>query len=70
MVVGGDASTVESVIRRRIEPAQFEWLSSVVTPGQQLPMLQRAGTHFDPDVVSALEQLHARGELAALTANA
>lgn len=44
--IGGDDSTIESLIRRRIDPAQFEWLSAVAPPGQQLPMLQRAQRHL------------------------
>ncbi len=46
VIIGGDDSTVESVIRRRIDPAQFGWLSSAVPSGQQASMLQRAQRHL------------------------
>jgi putative nucleotidyltransferase with HDIG domain len=37
-----DDSTIESVIRKRIDPAQFEWLSSISAPSPELALLQRA----------------------------
>ena len=55
--MGGDASTIESVISRRIEPSRFDWLSSVPKAGAELALLQRAQRH--------LETLHHVSELLA-----
>lgn len=45
--VMGDAGDYESVIRKRIEPARFEWLTSATTaPGLDLALLQRAARHL------------------------
>lgn len=41
-----DDSAIESVIRKRIEPAQFEWLSSISAPTPELALLQRAQRHL------------------------
>jgi HD-GYP domain-containing protein (c-di-GMP phosphodiesterase class II) len=58
--VMSDDSTIESVIRRRIEPSRFEWLSSIgpaAAPAQEQGLLQRAQRH--------LTTLHAVSELLA-----
>ncbi len=55
--MGGDASTIESVISRRIEPSRFDWLSAVPSGGAELALLQRAQRH--------LETLHHVSELLA-----
>ncbi len=55
--MGGDASTIESVISRRIEPSRFDWLSAVPSAGAELALLQRAQRH--------LETLHHVSELLA-----
>jgi putative nucleotidyltransferase with HDIG domain len=55
--MGGDASTIESVISRRIEPSRFDWLSSLPAAGPELALLQRAQRH--------LETLHHVSELLA-----
>jgi len=46
--MAGDESTIESIIRKRIEPSRFEWLSAV-TPSAgapELALLQRAQRHL------------------------
>ena len=44
---GGDASTIESVIQKRIEPSQFDWLSSAAAGAPaELALLQRAQRHL------------------------
>lgn len=45
--MGGDSSTIESVISRRIEPSRFDWLSAVQTGGPELALLQRAQRHLE-----------------------
>jgi putative nucleotidyltransferase with HDIG domain len=55
--MGGDASTIESVISRRIEPSRFDWLASVPAAGPELALLQRAQRH--------LETLHRVSEMLA-----
>lgn len=53
-----DGSTIESIIRRRIEPSRFEWLDSVPpSAGPELDLLQRAQRH--------LKTLHRVSELLA-----
>jgi HD-GYP domain-containing protein (c-di-GMP phosphodiesterase class II) len=53
-----DASTIESIIRKRIEPSRFDWLASVPpSAGSELALLQRAQRH--------LETLHRVSELLA-----
>lgn len=43
----GDSSTIESVIQKRFEPAQFEWLSTATSGGvAELALLQRAQRHL------------------------
>jgi putative nucleotidyltransferase with HDIG domain len=44
--IGGDDSTLESVIRRRIDPAQFEWLSSASAAPTEDTLLKRAQRHL------------------------
>jgi HD-GYP domain-containing protein (c-di-GMP phosphodiesterase class II) len=54
----GDSSSIESVIRKRIEPSRFEWLlSGPPSGGPELALLQRAQRH--------LETLHRVSELLA-----
>lgn len=56
--MGGEASAIESVIRKRIEPSRFDWLSSVPpSAGPELVLLQRAQRH--------LETLHRVSEILA-----
>ncbi len=45
-VLGGDASTIESVIRRRIEPTQFTWLEAPGLATRELELLRRAQRHL------------------------
>ncbi len=45
-VMGGDASSIESVIRKRIEPSQFDWLSTATGPAAELSLLKRAQRHL------------------------
>ena len=49
-MIGQEATTVESVIRKRFEPAQFGWLTSesaeAGTGERQLDLLQRAQRHL------------------------
>jgi len=45
-VLGGDASTIESVIRRRIEPSQFTWLEVPGVASRELELLRRAQRHL------------------------
>lgn len=45
--MGGDDSTIESVIRKRFEPSRFEWLESMPpSAGPELALLQRAQRHL------------------------
>ena len=47
VLAGGDPSTIESVIQKRFEPAQFEWLTSAASGGvAELALLQRAQRHL------------------------
>jgi putative nucleotidyltransferase with HDIG domain len=45
-VLGGDASTIESVISRRIEPTQFSWLEAPGLAARELDLLRRAQRHL------------------------
>jgi HD-GYP domain-containing protein (c-di-GMP phosphodiesterase class II) len=60
-VWGGDeANTIESVIQKRFEPSQFEWLATVTSEGvAERALLQRAQRH--------LETLHRVSEMLAGT---
>ena len=44
----GDESTIESIIRKRIEPSRLDWLSSAAAPAgtPELALLQRAQKHL------------------------
>jgi HD-GYP domain-containing protein (c-di-GMP phosphodiesterase class II)/pSer/pThr/pTyr-binding forkhead associated (FHA) protein len=45
--VMGDTGPMESVIRKRFDPATFEWLTAATTaPGADLAVLQRAARHL------------------------
>ncbi|MGH9332026.1 MAG: HD domain-containing phosphohydrolase [Vicinamibacterales bacterium] len=52
-----DESTIESVIRKRIEPSQFQWLSSIESATPEQTVLRRAQRH--------LATLHSVSELLA-----
>jgi HD-GYP domain-containing protein (c-di-GMP phosphodiesterase class II) len=44
----GDTAGMQAVIRRRFEPAEFDWLASATTaPGADLAVLQRAARHLN-----------------------
>ena len=45
-IMGGESSTIESVIRRRIEPARLDWLSTAPGEAAGLSMLERAQRHL------------------------
>jgi putative nucleotidyltransferase with HDIG domain len=46
-VIGGDESTIESIIRKRIEPSRFDWLSSSASESSaELSLLKRAQRHL------------------------
>jgi HD-GYP domain-containing protein (c-di-GMP phosphodiesterase class II) len=55
--LNSDPSTIESVIRKRIEPSQFEWLSSIQSGTPEQAVLRRAQLH--------LATLHSLSELLA-----
>lgn len=47
VLVETDPASLESVIRKRFDPSQFEWLeSATTTAGPQLALLQRAQRHL------------------------
>ncbi len=45
-VMGGDANAIESVIRKRIEPSQLDWLSTASGGAAELSLLKRAQRHL------------------------
>jgi HD-GYP domain-containing protein (c-di-GMP phosphodiesterase class II) len=47
VIMGGDESAIESVIRKRYEPSRFDWLSSLPpSAGPELALLERAQRHL------------------------
>jgi putative nucleotidyltransferase with HDIG domain len=63
--VGGDAGRIQSIIRKRFEPAQHDWLVSPATdPSQHPVVLQRARRHLMTlhrvsELLAAARDLHA-----------
>jgi HD-GYP domain-containing protein (c-di-GMP phosphodiesterase class II)/pSer/pThr/pTyr-binding forkhead associated (FHA) protein len=45
-IMGGESSTIESVIRRQIEPARFDWLSTASGAAAGGSLLERAQRHL------------------------
>jgi putative nucleotidyltransferase with HDIG domain len=71
VMMGGDDSTIESVIRKRFEPSQFDWLSSLTTgagtAGTELALLQRAQRHLTTlhkvaDMLAGARDMHGMSE--------
>jgi HD-GYP domain-containing protein (c-di-GMP phosphodiesterase class II)/pSer/pThr/pTyr-binding forkhead associated (FHA) protein len=42
----GETAGLESIIRKRFEPTQFDWLSSAASAGPDVSLLQRAARHL------------------------
>ncbi len=64
-VLGGDDSTIETVIRKRIEPTQLEWLEAPEVPSRELELLRRAQRHLTT-LHHVAEQLAGAHEVRAL----